>query len=159
MIITASFITLIFSASPQLPRKRKSRESPPASDEAERRNKRRKVSITASPAPSRRVRDLSVVSSRSVINDDKEGHLVYRLGEIIQGRYKVLGSLGEGTFGKVLKVLDLPSNQHIALKIIKNVKKYREAARLEINVLTKLSKIDPEGKFLCVKMLDYFDYQ
>ena len=100
-----------------------------------------------------------MVSSRSVINDDREGHLVYRLGEVIQGRYKVLGSLGEGTFGKVLKVLDLPSNQQIALKIIKNVKKYREAARLEINVLTKLSKIDPDGKFLCVKMLDYFDYQ
>ena len=131
-----------------------------ARDEAEIRSKRRKVSITASPAPSRRAaRDLSVGSCRSVINDDKEGHLVYRLGEIIQGRYKVLGSLGEGTFGKVLKVLDLPSNQHIALKIIKNVKKYREAARLEINVLTKLAKIDPEGKFLCVKMLDYFDYQ
>ena len=34
--------------------------------------------------------------------------------------------LGEGTFGKVLKVLDLPSNKQIALKIIKNIKKYRE---------------------------------
>ena len=74
-------------------------------------------------------------------------------------RYKIVTELGEGTFGKVLKVLDLPSNQQIALKIIKNVKKYREAARLEINVLTKLSKIDPDGEFLCVKMLDYFDYQ
>merc|ERR1712226_358643 len=108
--------------------------------------KRRKVSITASPVPSRRARrDLSVVSSRSVINDDKEGHLVYRLGEVIQGRYKVLGSLGEGTFGKVLKVLDLPSNQQIALKIIKNVKKYREAAKLEINVLTNCQNLTRRG--------------
>ena len=141
-----------------MPRKRKSRESL-SNEEAETRSKQRKIDITPSPAPSRRARDVSVISSRSVINDDRDGHLVYRVGETIQGRYKVLGCLGEGTFGKVLKVLDLPSNQNIALKIIKNVKKYREAAKLEINVLTKLSKLDPEAKYLCVKMFDYFDYQ
>jgi len=34
----------------------------------------------------------------------------------------------------------------IALKIIKNVEKYREAAKLEINVLKKLAEKDPKGK-------------
>ena len=34
----------------------------------------------------------------------------------------------------------------IALKIIKNVEKYREAAKLEINVLEKLNEKDPQGK-------------
>lgn len=34
----------------------------------------------------------------------------------------------------------------VALKIIKNVDKYREAAMLEINVLEKLARKDPEGK-------------
>lgn len=33
-----------------------------------------------------------------------------------------------------------------AVKIIKNVEKYREAAKLEINVLDKLSEVDPECK-------------
>lgn len=37
-------------------------------------------------------------------------------------------------------------DQTMAVKIIKNVEKYREAARLEINVLEKLAKWDPEGK-------------
>lgn len=32
----------------------------------------------------------------------------------------------------------------MALKIIKNVEKYREAAKLEINVLEKLADKDPE---------------
>ena len=141
-----------------MPRKRKSGESACREDGGTR-SKLRKVEIPPSPVITRRERDVSVISSRSVINDDREGHLVYRLGEIIQGRYKIQGSLGEGTFGKVLKVLDLPSNKQIALKIIKNIKKYREAAKLEINVLKKLSDIDPEAEFLCVKMLDYFDYQ
>lgn len=32
----------------------------------------------------------------------------------------------------------------MALKIIKNVEKYREAAKLEINVLEKIADKDPE---------------
>ena len=37
-------------------------------------------------------------------------------------------------------------DQVIALKIIKNVEKYRDAAKLEINALEKLAEKDPEGK-------------
>ncbi|KAG5900029.1 hypothetical protein JTB14_009109 [Gonioctena quinquepunctata] len=92
------------------------------------------------------------------VEDDEEGHLVYRSGDVIQGRYKILTTLGEGTFGKVVKVKDLEMNHHMALKIIKNVEKYREAAKLEINVLEKLADKDPDCIHLCVKMLDWFDY-
>uniref|UniRef100_A0A8C7XF97 dual-specificity kinase n=1 Tax=Oryzias sinensis TaxID=183150 RepID=A0A8C7XF97_9TELE len=46
----------------------------------------------------------------------------------------------------------------VALKIIKNVEKYKEAARLEINVLEKINEKDPDNKFLCVQMYDWFDY-
>lgn len=92
------------------------------------------------------------------VEDDEEGHLVYRPGDVLQDRYKIITTLGEGTFGKVVKVTDLQTDQTMAVKIIKNVEKYREAARLEINVLEKLAKWDPEGKHLCVKMLDWFDY-
>lgn len=34
----------------------------------------------------------------------------------------------------------------MALKIIKNVEKYREAAKLEINALEKIAVKDPEGQ-------------
>lgn len=36
----------------------------------------------------------------------------------------------------------------MALKIIKNVEKYREAAKLEINALEKIAIKDPEGQQL-----------
>lgn len=36
-------------------------------------------------------------------------------------------------------------DHYIALKIIKNVEKYREAAKLEINVLEELAEKDPDG--------------
>jgi len=95
------------------------------------------------------------------IQDDEDGHLSYKLGDIIENenfRYKILATLGEGTFGKVVKVKELNTDQVLALKIIKNVDKYREAAKLEVNVLEKLQEKDPQGKFLCGKMLSWFNY-
>lgn len=60
----------------------------------------------------------------------------------------ILRTLGEGTFGKVVEVADEKTspNRRLALKIIKNVSKYREAAKLEINVLNKLRDQDPACK-------------
>jgi len=39
-----------------------------------------------------------------------------------------------------------PDGPDLALKVIKNVEKYREAAMLEINVLEKINRLDPDGK-------------
>jgi len=44
------------------------------------------------------------------------------------------------------------------LKVIKNVPKYRDAARLEINVLKKLMERDPKGTHLVIQLLDNFDF-
>ncbi|XP_074601952.1 CDC like kinase darkener of apricot isoform X5 [Brevipalpus obovatus] len=93
------------------------------------------------------------------MDDDEDGHLIYHKGDIISGKYEILSTLGEGTFGKVVRVMDVRTEQIVALKIIKNVDKYREAAKLEINVLEKLAEADPQGKHLCVKMLDWFDFR
>uniref|UniRef100_A0A336MV76 dual-specificity kinase n=1 Tax=Culicoides sonorensis TaxID=179676 RepID=A0A336MV76_CULSO len=92
------------------------------------------------------------------IRDDADGHLIYHNGDILQNRYKILATLGEGTFGRVVKVKDTEREHVMALKIIKNVEKYREAAKLEINALEKIAAKDRHGQHLCVKMLDWFDY-
>ncbi|XP_071956401.1 dual specificity protein kinase CLK2-like [Antedon mediterranea] len=94
----------------------------------------------------------------TVVLDDEDGHLIYRPGDWLQARYEVKSTLGEGTFGKVVECKDTQRGERIALKIIKNIDKYREAAKLEINVLEKLNERDPAGKHLCVKMIDWFDY-
>lgn len=99
-----------------------------------------------------------VVHRSMIVEDDEEGHLVYRNGDIILDRYRIISTLGEGTFGKVVKVKDLDGNRVIALKIIKNVEKYREAAKLEINVLRKLYNKDPYGIYQCVQMIEWFDF-
>lgn len=91
--------------------------------------------------------------------DDADGHLIYHPGDILQARYEVVSTLGEGTFGKVIEVKDVnKGDEKLALKIIKNIEKYREAAKLEINVLEKIKEKDPDGQFLCVQMKEWFDY-
>lgn len=54
----------------------------------------------------------------------------------------------------ILQLLFLRRDHVMALKIIKNVEKYREAAKLEINALEKISSKDPEGQQLV--FLRYF---
>ncbi|XP_050534347.1 dual specificity protein kinase CLK2-like [Daktulosphaira vitifoliae] len=94
-----------------------------------------------------------------VIVDDEEGHLIYKNGDNLADRYQIIQTLGEGTFGKVVSAKSLKNRDQIAaVKIIKNVEKYREAARLEINALDKLNAKDPESKNLCVRMIDNFEY-
>ncbi|XP_066595741.1 dual specificity protein kinase CLK2 isoform X3 [Prorops nasuta] len=126
-------------------RPRTHRHHPSSSPSAERHRHRSLSSRSQSPRP-------------PSVEDDEDGHLVYQSGDILANRYKVLATLGEGTFGKVVKVKDLHMDHVMALKIIKNVEKYREAAKLEINALEKIATKDPEGQHLCVKMLDWFNY-
>ncbi|XP_023943620.1 cyclin-dependent kinase 12 isoform X2 [Bicyclus anynana] len=108
--------------------------------------------------PDKQPKEVESSRARSSVKDDKDGHLVYWPGYVMGARYKIIETLGEGTFGKVVEVKDLEMEHRMALKIIKNVEKYREAAKLEINVLEKLADIDPDCKNLCVKMLDWFEY-
>ncbi|XP_060801995.1 uncharacterized protein LOC106138588 isoform X2 [Amyelois transitella] len=110
------------------------------------------------PAAHLKPKEVESSRARSSVKDDKDGHLVYWPGYVMGARYKIIDTLGEGTFGKVVEVKDLEMEHRMALKIIKNVEKYREAAKLEINVLEKLGEVDPDCKNLCVKMLDWFEY-
>ncbi|XP_029593242.1 dual specificity protein kinase CLK2 [Salmo trutta] len=88
-----------------------------------------------------------------------DGHLAYQNGDVLQERYEVISLLGEGTFGKVVRCVDhRRAGARVALKIIKNMEKYRQAAKLEINVLEKINEKDPHNKHQCVQMLDWFDY-
>ncbi|KFB36427.1 AGAP013457-PA-like protein [Anopheles sinensis] len=97
-------------------------------------------------------------TTSGAVRNDSDGHLIYQSGDVLHNRYKLLSTLGEGTFGRVVKVKDTAKEQTIALKIIRNVEKYRKAAKLEINVLEEIIAKDPFGRYLCIQMLDWFDY-
>lgn len=91
--------------------------------------------------------------------DDKDGHYVYELGENLTSRYKIMNKLGEGTFGRVIECWDRERKEYCAIKIIRNVRKYRNAAMMELEVLKKLRANDPDDTRHCVRLLHWFEYR
>jgi dual-specificity kinase len=51
--------------------------------------------------------------------------------------------VGQGTSGKVVEAVDTHTNAHVAIKIIRDVAKYRDASKFEVRVLQKLKECDP----------------
>ncbi|KAJ8337547.1 hypothetical protein SKAU_G00365130 [Synaphobranchus kaupii] len=96
--------------------------------------------------------------SRS-FEDDEEGHLIYHSGHMLRGRYEIVCTLGEGAFGKVVECIDHSKDgARVAVKIIKNIDRYREAAVSEVEVLDQMNSLDCDRRHACVRMLDWFDH-
>ncbi|XP_011902832.1 PREDICTED: dual specificity protein kinase CLK1 isoform X1 [Cercocebus atys] len=93
------------------------------------------------------------------VEDDEEGHLICQSGDVLSARYEIVDTLGEGAFGKVVECIDHKAGgRHVAVKIVKNVDRYCEAARSEIQVLEHLNTTDPNSTFRCVQMLEWFEH-
>ncbi|XP_039124858.1 serine/threonine-protein kinase AFC2 isoform X1 [Dioscorea cayenensis subsp. rotundata] len=90
--------------------------------------------------------------------DDKDGHYMFALGENLTSRYKIHSKMGEGTFGQVLECWDRERREMVAIKIVRGIKKYREAAMIEIDMLQQLGKHDKNGA-RCVQIRNWFDYR
>lgn len=56
-----------------------------------------------------------------------------------------LCGLCSGTFGQVLECWDREKKEMVAIKIVRGIKKYREAAMIEVEVLQQLGKHDKGG--------------
>ncbi|KAK9536982.1 hypothetical protein VZT92_006721 [Zoarces viviparus] len=92
-------------------------------------------------------------------DEDEEGHLVYHVGLLMKGRYEVVLPLGAGAFGKVVECIDRDKDQRVAVKIVRNIECFREAAKSEISVLEEINTLDDDHRFACVRMLNRFDHE
>jgi len=91
--------------------------------------------------------------------DDEEHHYIIRLGESLIPRYKLISVMGEGTFGKVVECWDRDLKKFVAIKIVRAIEKYRDAAMIEIEVLETLNKHDPHDKQGCISLISWFDFR
>lgn len=122
--------------------------------------KRRRIGRVGLPIPLDRS-ELQVQdrSSGPLHPDNQDGHLSFQIGENFTARFKIMRKVGEGTFGRVLECWDRVRREYVAIKVIRNVQKYRDAAMNELKVLATLAGNDPTGENHCVKMLEWFDYR
>lgn len=99
-------------------------------------------------------------NNKKVKVTDDDGYYIAEAGQYFaNGRFKIECILGQGTFGKVIKALDLSSNETVAIKIIRAIPKYREASKIELRILTTLKNADPENLNNCIHLREVLDYE
>ncbi len=91
--------------------------------------------------------------------DDAEGYCVYKQHGQFAYRYEVLELLGKGSFGQVFKCKDHKTGNVVALKVIKNKKRFQQQAIVEVRVLDAVRKAGKDGTAYIVEMLDYFTFR
>ena len=98
-------------------------------------------------------------------------------------RYEILEVIGKGSFGQVVKVsgregsaarhcwltppltplpvqaLDHRTNSPVAIKVIRNKKRFHHQALVEVKILDALRAKDAEGRHNIIHMLDYFYFR
>ncbi|XP_057641012.1 dual specificity tyrosine-phosphorylation-regulated kinase 4 [Chionomys nivalis] len=91
--------------------------------------------------------------------DDEHGSYVKVLHDHIAYRYEVLDMIGKGSFGQVVKCLDHKNNELVALKIIRNKKRFHHQALVELKILETLRRKDKDNTHNVVHMKDFFYFR
>lgn len=91
--------------------------------------------------------------------DDESGTYLVSAHDHVLYRYEVLKVLGKGSFGQVLKAYDHKTQTHIALKIVRNEKRFHRQAQEEIKILDHLRRQDKDNSHNIIHMIDHFVFR
>jgi dual specificity tyrosine-phosphorylation-regulated kinase 2/3/4 len=72
--------------------------------------------------------------------DDDRGDYQIVIGDHLAYRYEVVDVLGKGSFGQVVRCVDHKTGGLVAVKIIRNKKRFHQQALVEVNILQKLKE-------------------
>lgn len=91
--------------------------------------------------------------------DDANGDYVGRMHDHVAYRYELLDLLGEGSFGRVFKALDHMSGRTVAIKVVKNKKRFHRQGLVEVRLLETIRKNDPGDISNCLKLTQSFYFR
>jgi len=98
--------------------------------------------------------------------DNAHSNLIISVGDVLHTEtgpfqsFRVLDSLGEGTFGQVVRCEDCENKRLVAVKVIKNKPAYYNQALMEIRILQTLNDTyDPDGKHNTLRMTKHFIFK
>eukprot|EP00002_Diphylleia_rotans_P024234 TRINITY_DN4776_c0_g5_i2.p1 TRINITY_DN4776_c0_g5~~TRINITY_DN4776_c0_g5_i2.p1 ORF type:complete len:498 (-),score=82.56 TRINITY_DN4776_c0_g5_i2:798-2291(-) len=91
--------------------------------------------------------------------DDDHGDYRVVMNDHILYRYEVVHPLGRGSFGQVVRVYDYKTGTFVALKIIKNKKRFHHQALIEVRILEHLKDHDPDDATCTIRMYEYFYFR
>lgn len=91
--------------------------------------------------------------------DDERGDYTIVIGDHLAYRYEVIDVLGKGSFGQVVRCIDHKTGGLVAVKIIRNKKRFHQQALVEVNILQKLREWDPGDQHSLVKFTQSFYFR
>ncbi|KAF6027905.1 DYRK2 [Bugula neritina] len=91
--------------------------------------------------------------------DDENGSYHHTPHDHIAYRYEVLKVIGKGSFGQVVKAYDHKLHQHIALKMVRNEKRFHRQAQEEIRILEHLRKQDKDNTMNVIHVYENLNFR
>eukprot|EP00052_Salpingoeca_macrocollata_P018257 m.149777 g.149777 ORF g.149777 m.149777 type:complete len:613 (+) comp20645_c0_seq1:305-2143(+) len=88
--------------------------------------------------------------------DDDKGRYKCVKNDHIGFRYEILKGLGKGSFGDVVKTYDHKTKAHVALKIIRNEKRFHKQGQIEVKILEHIRRHDRSGASNVIHIADWF---
>ncbi|KIW39889.1 uncharacterized protein PV06_08461 [Exophiala oligosperma] len=104
------------------------------------------------------VGDLKSASSNFGYDDERGDYNIIE-GDHLAYRYEVVDVLGKGSFGQVVRCVDHKTGILVAVKIIRNKKRFHQQALVEVNILQKLKEWDPHKKYSVVNFDQSFYFR
>nr|XP_006824781.1 PREDICTED: dual specificity tyrosine-phosphorylation-regulated kinase 4-like [Saccoglossus kowalevskii] len=91
--------------------------------------------------------------------DDENGSYIKVLHDHLAYRYEIFEVIGKGSFGQVVRAIDHKTGQVIAVKIIRNKKRFHHQALVEVKILDALRRKDKDNSNNVIHMLEYFYFR
>ncbi|XP_015594634.1 dual specificity tyrosine-phosphorylation-regulated kinase 2 [Cephus cinctus] len=91
--------------------------------------------------------------------DNDQGSYIHIPHDHVAYRYEVLKVIGKGSFGQVVKAYDHKTHEHVALKMVRNEKRFHRQAQEEIRILRNLREQDKDNTMNIIHMFDSFTFR
>uniref|UniRef100_A0A6G1SHY1 dual-specificity kinase n=1 Tax=Aceria tosichella TaxID=561515 RepID=A0A6G1SHY1_9ACAR len=91
--------------------------------------------------------------------DDASGSYIHVAHDHIAYRYEMLKIIGKGSFGSVIRAFDHKNMQNVALKMVRNEKRFHQQAQTEINILRHLREKDINNSMNVIHMFEHFIFR
>jgi len=92
-------------------------------------------------------------------DDDNYDYIIHSGELFYNDQYRIKERIGKGSFGQVVRAVDLDRDVEVAIKIIKSKKPFLMQARTEIELLNHLNEKDTDDQHNIVRLLTSFMYR
>jgi dual specificity tyrosine-phosphorylation-regulated kinase 2/3/4 len=97
----------------------------------------KEIFFCGTKSANKHVGDLNAQTANFGYDDDRGDYNIV-FGDHLAYRYEVVDLLGKGSFGQVVRCVDHKTGGLVAIKIIRNKKRFHQQALVEVNILQKL---------------------